>query len=253
MHATARQAIILQSLSRAGTAAVSELAREMQVSDETIRRDIKALASRGLLEKVHGGAALPHLLNEPAFQKRLATQADAKQAIAQRIAAEVVNGDALLLDTGSTTTYVARALANHSDLLVITNGTEIARTLAQGGRNRVLLAGGEVRGDDGAVFGPEAVRFIENFRVRLAILSIGALDMLDGLMVFHTGEAEFSRAAMRRAQRVIIAADHSKFGAQASVRVAPLASAHVIVTDRQPPAPFPTLLKESDVELDVVG
>lgn len=249
MHASARQAAILRALSREGSINVMDLAEQLSVSDETIRRDIKAMAAKGLVERVHGGAILPDLLREPDFQKRMAYNADAKQRIAKRVAAEIRTGDSLLLDTGTTTLYIARALAEHSDLMVVTNGSDIARTLAQAGRNRVYLAGGEIRGDDGAVFGASAIKFIEAFRVRLAILSIGALDLQDGLMDFHLAEAEFSQVALTRANRVIVAADHSKFGAQASVRVADFSAIHALVTDRRPPEPFMKRLEEAGVEV----
>ena len=249
MHASARQAQILRVLSREGTCSVMELASQLRVSDETIRRDIKAMAARGLLERVHGGAILPDLLREPDFQKRLVRNAEAKQRIAQRVAREVRTGDSLLLDTGSTTLYVARALAEHSDLMVVTNGADIARTLAQSGRNKVYLAGGEIRGDDGAVLGAAAVDFIQSFRVRIAVLSIGAVHPEDGLMDFHLAEAEFSQAAIGRANRVIVVADHSKFGAQASVRVADFSAVHALVTDRRPSDAFVARLAEAGVEL----
>jgi DeoR family glycerol-3-phosphate regulon repressor len=224
----------MRALARHGACSISDLARQLAVSDETIRRDVKAMAGKGLVERVHGGAALPQLLSEPAFAKRMERHAAAKQRIALSAAAQVRNGDSLILDAGSTTAYVARALGDHSNLLVVTNCTDIARTLVA--RNRVYLAGGELHADDGAVFGDTAYRFVEQFRVDHAVLSIGAIDHEDGLMNFHVQEAEFSRAVMRRAMRTIVVADHSKFASHAPVKVCGFADIDLLITDRPPPA-----------------
>lgn len=247
MHRSARQARIMKTLDLEGACSVTELARQLAVSDETIRRDVTAMASKGLLERVHGGVVLPQLLREPAFQKRMQHNAGAKARIARRVAAMVRNGDSLMLDTGSTTAYVARALADHSGLMVVTNCTEIAGRLA--GRNRVYLAGGELRADDGAVFGASAMRFVEQFRVRYAVLSIGAIDPRDGLMDFYLQEAEFSRAVMAQASQTLVVADHSKFGIQAPVRVCRFDQVDVLVTDHAPPGALQRCLKEAGTEL----
>ncbi len=245
----ARQSAILKAVTTRGSCSVTELAHELRVSGETIRRDIKVMARIGLVRKVHGGVSLPDLLRESSFRQRLAENAEAKQAIARVMAAQARNGDSLMMDTGSTTAYVARELRDHRDLLLITNCTEIARTLAYSNANRVMLAGGEVRGDDGAIFGAEAIRFVGRFRTRLAILSIGAIDLRDGFMDFHLEEAEFSRAVIAQADQVFAVADHSKFGRHAPVKVCALEEVDALVTDRTPPAVFAERLAEAKVRV----
>jgi DeoR family glycerol-3-phosphate regulon repressor len=245
----ARQSAILKAVTARGSCTVTELARALEVSGETIRRDIRVMARDGLVRKVHGGVSLPDQLRESSFRQRLQENAEAKQAIARLAAAEVHNGDSLMMDTGSTTLYIARELVAHRDLMVITNCTEIARTLAHGNGNRVFLVGGELRGDDGALFGGEAVRFVERFRCRAALLSIGGIDLGSGFMDFHPEEAEFSQAVIAQANRVIVAADHSKFGRQASVRVCDLSGVDALITDRPPPPAFARRLAEAEVEI----
>ena len=138
MHRTARQNAILEALGESGSATVAQLMRALDVSDETIRRDIKAMADRGLVERVHGGVILPDLRREPGFRKRMGQNAAAKRAIARKAASLIRNGDSLMLDSGSTTAYVARALSEHRELFVVTNSVEIARLLSDGQRgNRV--------------------------------------------------------------------------------------------------------------------
>ena len=247
MLRSARQANILKALGQSGACSVNELAAQLAVSDETIRRDVKAMAGRGLVERVHGGVVLPQPLSEPAFQKRMARHAEEKRRIARLAAAQIRDGDSLMLDTGSTTAYVARALAEHKDLLVVTNCTEIATRLA--GRNRVYLAGGELRADDGAVFGAAATRFVEQFRTRYAVLSIGAVDPADGLMDFHLQEAEFSRALMQRAERTLVVTDHTKFGGHAPVRVCGFEEIDLLITDRAPPPELAQRIADARVRL----
>lgn len=249
MLGPARQAAILKAVTARGSCSVAELARELKVSGETIRRDIRVMARQGLVRKVHGGVSVPDKLRESSFRQRLLENAEAKQAIARLAATQVQNGDSLMMDTGSTTTYVARELDEHHDLMLVTNCTEIARTLARGNNNRVFLVGGELRGDDGALFGGDAVRFVERFRSRLAILSIGAIDLAAGFMDFHPEEAEFSQAVIARANRVMVVADHSKFGRQASVMVCALEGADLLVTDQPPPPAFAKRLADAGVEV----
>lgn len=247
MLRSTRQATILKALDQQGACKVNELAARLAVSDETIRRDVKAMARKGLVERVHGGVMLPQTLSEPAFHKRMGRNADEKRRVAHLAARQIRNGDSVMLDTGSTTAYVARALAEHSDLLVVTNCTEIAMRLA--GRNRVYLAGGELRADDGAVFGAAAIRFVEQFRTRFAVLSIGAVDPADGLMDFHLQEAEFSRALMRRAERTLVVTDHTKFGGRAPVRVCGFEEIDLLITDRAPPPELAQRIADAQARL----
>ncbi len=249
MLGPARQSAILKAVTARGSCTVTELARDLAVSGETIRRDIRVMARQGLVRKVHGGVSMPDQLRESSFRQRLLENAEAKQTIARLAAAQVQNGDSLMMDTGSTTAYVARELGEHRNLMLITNCTEIARTLARGSSNRVFLVGGELRGDDGALFGTEAVRFVERFRCRLALLSIGAVDLDSGFMDFHPEEAEFSKAVIAQASRVIVVADHSKFGRQAPVKVCGHSDVAALITDQPPPPPFARRLAEAEVEI----
>jgi DeoR family glycerol-3-phosphate regulon repressor len=246
MDRQTRRRAILEAVSQAGQARVLELATRLRVSDETIRRDLKDLEAEGLVQKIHGAVISPEPLGEPRFDRRMSQETEAKKAIARSAAAQVRDGDAILLDTGSTTAYVARALHGHRNLLVVTNSVDIARTLATRNGNRVYMAGGELRADDGAALGVSATAFVQQFRVRLCFLSIGAIDLEDGPMDFHLEEAEFSRVAMRRAERTIIVADHTKFGRRALVSVCPLASVQTLITDQPLRAPFQDRLRRAE-------
>jgi DeoR family glycerol-3-phosphate regulon repressor len=246
MKSQDRRRAILEAISLGGEARVVDLANRLRVSDETIRRDLKGLEAEGLIRKIHGAFLPPEPLGEPRFDRRMAQEEEAKKAIARLAAAQVRDGDAILLDTGSTTAYVARALHGHRNLLVVTNSVDIARTLATRNGNRVYMAGGELRADDGAALGVSATAFVQQFRVRLYFLSVGAIDLEDGLMDFHLEEAEFSRVAMRRAERTIVVADHTKFGRRALVSVCPLSAVQTLITDKPLRAPFQDRLRRAE-------
>lgn len=249
MHPSTRHNAILKLLSANGTCSVSEFVRHLGVSDETVRRDIKALANQGLIERVRGGAMLPASVQEPDFQNRMSHHATEKRAIAQEAAGLIENGDSILLENGSTTLFVARALAQHRDLFVVSNGLEIARTLLNRQNNRVFLAGGAVREDDGAILGADAVAFVQRFRLRYVFITVGAIHPEGGLMNFYFDETEFAINALAQASHLVVVADHSKFRAQAPVRLCDIDRIGTLITDRRPPEPMVQRLKEAEVRL----
>lgn len=228
-----RHAEIMRILDGEGTVTVAALADRLGVSAETVRRDVRSLADRGSILKMHGAIGLAGASGEAPFQRRMRENAEAKQIIARAFAALVRNGDSLFLDTGTTTSFLARALAGHEQLTVITNSTDAARILALGVSNTVFLAGGEMRRDSGAVLGPEAIAFASRFRATYAIISAGAIDS-DGVMDFDFAEADFARAILSLASRRIVLTDASKFGRRGLVTVAGFDGIDEIFTDRAP-------------------
>lgn len=246
MHRSARFDAIMEALARSGSQSVADLTQKLSVSDETVRRDIKNLASKGLVERVHGGVVLPNRHIEDDFRRRIAQSAAEKEAIAELAAGEVRNGDTLMIDSGATTAYVAWALRGHRDLFVLTNSTEIARTLVGGPGNRVHVAGGEMRRDDNAVFGETAVAFFRQFRTRLAILSIGAIHPSGGFMDYHLQEAEVARCMVEQAETTMVVADYSKFSNLAPVSVCGFDAVGTLVCDRQPPEAICQLVRHHE-------
>jgi DeoR family glycerol-3-phosphate regulon repressor len=249
MFTTKRESEILQAVRLQGACRISELASRFNVSEETIRRSLKPLVSRGLVSKVHGGVVSPDRLQEPPFQRRMLENRDAKMRIASALARQIKDGDSLMFDTGSTTAYVARALADHSNLVIVTNSVEIARTLATRNGNRVYMTGGELRADDGAAFGPASLEFVRRFHVNYAILSIGAVNDCGAFMNFHLCEGEFSRAVIDQADAIIVVADHSKFGKRAPVKVCDAQEVDMLVTDGKLSRHFATTFRQSDVRV----
>lgn len=235
------QSAILDALRITGRESIASLAERLDVSDETVRRHVKDLVEQGAVHRVHGGVILAGALAEPPFSRRIKERVAAKRAIAKGVADHVSDGMTLLIDSGSTTTYVAQALLQRSGLTVITNSLEIARTLVGRGDCSVHFAGGALRADIGATIGHEAIALIREFRADLAILSMGAIDVKDGYMDFDIDEARIARTMIDRADRVVVAADAWKFTAKARVRVCSFEPVSLLVTDETPP---PQLLQQ---------
>jgi DeoR family glycerol-3-phosphate regulon repressor len=242
------QSAILDALRVTGRESITALAERLNVSDETVRRHLKDLVEQGAVHRVHGGVVLAGALAEPPFSRRIKERVAAKRAIAKAVADLVADGMTLLIDSGSTTTYVAEALQQRSGLTVVTNSIEIARTLLGRGDCAVHLTGGALRADIGAAVGHEAIELIREFRGDLAILSIGAIEPKDGYMDFDIDEARVARTMIDRADRVIVAADAWKFTAKARVRVCGFEPVAMLVTDEPPPSPLAERLEAAGTE-----
>ena len=234
MNKSVRQSEIFKLVKKHQTLTIAELAEQLNVSGETIRRNVKRLVNEGLVLKVHGGITLPFLEHEPPLLKRMATQIDEKKAIALKVATQIENGDSVIIDSGSTTAYVAQALKDHKNLTVVTNSSYIANQLAGFNENRIFLAGGELGAHDAAAYGPCAIEFISKFEAKKAILSIAALHESKGCMDHHLCEAEISQTIIKQAQMVIVATDSSKFGRTSLMKVCSLDQIDLLITDENP-------------------
>lgn len=236
MHPTRWQTAILAALRERGRAGIGDLARLLGVSDETVRRHLRALVEEGVVERTHGAVALAAGASEPPFSRRLHERAEAKRAIGRLAALQIRDGETVLIDAGSTTAYVAEALLARRGLTVVTTSLQIAATLLGRCDHRIYLAGGELRADIGGAVGPEAFAMIREFRADVAVLSIGAVNATDGLMDFDLEETRIARAMIEAARSCIVVADARKLGARARVRVCGLDRVGTLVTDAPPPA-----------------
>ena len=251
-HKTSKRQIeILGLITAQGSATIGNLAESLNVSEETIRRDAKVLETKGEVLKLHGALALPHLAGEAPFDRRIRENSDAKRAIAKRAVQFVSDGDSLMIDTGTTTSIFAQELRIKRNLTIVTNSSDIAKTLATVNGNTVYMAGGALKGDNGAAFGPPAVEFFSRFRVKHAFISIGALDAKDGPMDADLSEAEIAHMALSRADQRIILSDSSKFGKTALVKVCEFTEISHLVTNAMPDAALLQALDHAGVTVIV--
>jgi DeoR family glycerol-3-phosphate regulon repressor len=245
-----RHGEILKLLEFQGSASIAAMARQFGVSTETIRRDVRPLVEAGSVVRIHGAVGLAGQLGEAPFERRMRENAQGKKAIAQHVAGTIRDGDSLMLDTGTTTSFLARALIGHRRLTVVTNSSDIARTLATVNGNRVYMAGGELRSDSGAAFGSSAVDFVSRFFVQHAIISAGAIDPT-GVMDFDLHETEFARMVLSRGERRVVVSDSSKFGCRGFVQVCELSAVSELVTERPPSGRLAEALSEAGTRVIV--
>lgn len=246
-----RHGEILRLLGEEGMITIASLAERLGVSLETVRRDVKPLADDGSVLKMHGAVGLASMVGEAPFERRMRENAEAKRLIARMVAATIRDGEAIMLDTGTTTSFLARELLGHRRLTVVTNSSDIARTLATVNGNKVYMAGGELRSDSGAAFGISAIEFVSRFSVDHAVISIGAVDAAAGLTDYELEEAEFARMVLSRGQRSLVVTDHTKFGRQGLVRVCGFDGFSELATDRPPPADIAAALSQGGARLTV--
>ncbi|MEZ5669856.1 MAG: DeoR/GlpR family DNA-binding transcription regulator [Alphaproteobacteria bacterium] len=232
-----RQDRIVERVHQEGYTSVEDLASVFGVTPQTIRRDIGILQDEGRLRRYHGGAATVSTVENMAYTTRQVLCQDEKRAIARHVASLVPDSASLILNIGTTTEEVARALvASRAGLRIITNNLNVAAIL-QGKRDfEVYAAGGLVRHRDGGIVGESALEFMRQFKVDIAIIGISGIDADDGaLLDYDFREVQVSRQIMASARQTWLVADHTKFGRNATVRLCSLADIHALVTDRKPP------------------
>lgn len=251
MNLPPRQQSILDLVRERGYLSIEELAQQFAVTPQTIRRDINQLAEQNLLRRYHGGAAWDSSIENTAYNTRADQMRDEKQRIADAIASHVPDNASLFINIGTTTEAIARALLGHRNLKIITNNLHVASILSGKEDFEVLITGGTVR-SDGGVVGQAAVDFIEQFRVDFALMGISGIDDDGSLLDFDYQEVRVSRAIIDNARQVFLAADSSKFGRNAVVRLGPISLVTRVFTDSPPPAAVARLLSQHKVHLDLV-
>lgn len=243
---------IENAVSLRGSISVGELSELLGVSDQTIRRVIKPLVDEGKVRKVHGAIVSVERPVDAPFHSRMQLMRSEKTAIAAHVASLIGDGEALAIDTGSTSGFVAQALQSKRNLIVVTNSTFVASTLSTVPGNKVYMAGCQLRDHDGAAFDRQAFATIQRMRVNKCILSASSVDPTRGFLTYEQCEADIAEAIQDISEDTIMAVDHSKFlGDPKRVSAFQLAlrDNSFVVTDREPPPAFTGLLAGHRVQI----
>ncbi len=234
MLARQRQTLILARVREDGGVRVADLARELGVSDMTVRRDLEILDGQGLIEKVHGGAtSLPgSALFEPGFAVKSNLQEREKDAIAEAAVGLVAAGTAIGISAGTTTYALARLLVDIAGLTVVTNSVPVADVLHRAGRQdqTIILTGG-VRTPSDALVGPFAVAALQTIHLDQVFLGVHGMDPRSGFTTPNVLEADTDRALAAAGRRLVVLADSSKWGVIGISSIARLDEADTLVTD----------------------
>lgn len=250
-HLPPRQMDILEIARREGRVDVDTLASKFEVTPQTIRKDLNDLCEMDRLHRVHGGAIFPSNTVNMAYQARREIAADGKGRIATAVAEFIPDGASIILNIGTTTEQVARALCRHQELMVITNNLNVAMILSEAPGIELVVSGGMVRKADGGIVGAAAVDMIRQFKVDYAIIGASAIDEEGALLDFDYREVRVAQAILGQARKKILVADTTKFERRAPVQIGHITDLDMFVTDAQPPAEVGALCEEAGVELIV--
>jgi DeoR family glycerol-3-phosphate regulon repressor len=246
-----RRAQIVDLVRRQGFVSIEALAQRFAVTPQTIRRDINSLCDQAILQRHHGGAALASSVENIAYPERQVLCSEEKRRIAALLARHIPDHASLFINLGTTTEEVAKALLHHRGLHVITNNLHVAALLSGKQDFQVIVAGGVVRPRDRGIVGEAAIDLIRQFRVDYGVIGISGIDLDGTLLDFDYQEVRVAQAIIANARQVYLAADHTKFGRNALVRLGSLEDIDALFTDAAPPPPLQQRLREAEAALFV--
>jgi DeoR family glycerol-3-phosphate regulon repressor len=226
-----RQQAIVDLARRSGRVTVEDLSARFDVTPQTIRKDLNELCDKRLLTRVHGGAILASGVENVGYDARRTIAMEAKEEIGRATAALIPNDSSMFINIGTTTEAVARAMLQHSGLMVITNNLNVASLMRGYSQIEVVIAGGVVRHSDGGIVGEAAVDFIRQFRMDFAVIGVSAIDQDGALLDFDYRVVRAAQAIIANARSVILVADSTKFRRTAPVRIGHISQMQTFVTD----------------------
>lgn len=227
-----RQELILNTLRDSRQVTVAELSERFDVSEVTIRRDLRELAEHGYVKRAHGGAiATPVGPTTSPVIRRMNHERHCKEAIARAAAKLIQDGDAIFLGAGSTTAHLARQLVHHKDLTVVTNALNIANEFSATEEITVVVTGGILYKPELSLIGHIANQALHEVLVDKVVIAIPAISLDAGLTNDYLPEVMTDRAILEMSNELIVVADATKFGKIESALVAPLERITTLVTD----------------------
>lgn len=232
MYAPERHQQILETARANGRVEVSGLARALAVTPETVRRDLSALERRGVIRRVHGGAIpVERLGSEPGIADREGRASSQKDRIARAALDELPEGGSIILDAGTTTVRLAELLPLDRELTVVTHSIPVAHVLSSRPNINLHLLGGVVRPRTLAAVGEWTKAQIAELFVDVAFMGINGISVERGLTTADVAEASVKRAIVAASRRIVVLADHTKFGREEFAMVAPLSVVDTVITD----------------------
>src|SRR5215470_4076830 len=248
-----RRREIVEILARDGRVLVAEIARKFSTSEVTIRKDLDVLHSHGLVHRTHGGAlpAGEGALEDPSLREKERLRRKEKLRIAECAAGLVNEGHVVILDSGTTTTAIGRALRSFRKLTIITNAVNIAAELA-GSDVEVILTGGTLRKNSFSLVGPIAEDTLRRLNADILFLGVDGFDVQYGLSTPNLLEAKVNRVMAEISKTVVAVCDSSKFGRRSLSHILPPERVQHVITDHGAPKFDLKALKKAGIEVTVV-
>ena len=229
---------------------VSVLSKQFEVSEVTIRKDLKHLENKNILIRTRGGAIKKSAINSDlSIFERRKKNTDQKKAIGRLAAGLIQNGETVLLDSGTTIMELAKNLSKQIEITVITNAIDIAYQLIEYPKIKVIVPGGFLRRNSISLVGEQAAETLRNYYCDKCFLSIDGIDAHKGLLTNNLEEAHLSRIAINNSKEVIVLADSNKFENNAILCVAPLSQIDTFITDVNITKEQAQLLKQENIRL----
>lgn len=251
MKQVERHALIVERVNQAGFVTIEDLAKEFEVTHQTVRRDLKELDNENKIQRFHGGAGQHSSVSNTPYSNRKVSFLEEKQRIAEAIANEIPDHASMFINIGTTTEAIAQALMNHTGLTIITNNLHVASIMSRKDDFKIIIAGGVVRNRDGGIMGEATIDFVNQFKVDYAIIGISGIDDTGDLLDFDYQEVRVAKAIVEHSRHIFLAADHSKFGRNAMTRLGHISQVHRVFTSAPPPAPIQNILQEHNIQLTV--
>lgn len=235
---------ILKLIRVNGFMPIDELAKQLNVTPQTIRRDINQLSEEHLLRRFHGGAALGSSVENEEYSTRKVKHQAAKTQIAQLICEHIPDNASLFMNIGTTIEAVAKALiVRHQHLRIITNNIHVASIMTRRADFEVIITGGVVRPQDGGITGVATLDMIEQFKVDYAIIGASGIDADGTLLDYDYREVRAAKAMMKNARQRWLVVDSSKFGRNAMMKLCHISELNAVFTDDDPPEELRPLLQ----------
>jgi len=250
-----RRTLLTTFINDHGQATVTELADAFNVSTDTVRRDLDWLARHGAIARTYGGAVTLSGLasTDTAFADRTSVHRDAKRAIGLATAERIADGETVLLNGGTTTLAVARALGVRRNLTIVTNNLRLPGELPPASVRDVYVLGGNCRVASNVTLGPVAFPGMEGVSADVAVIGVGGVSAHAGLSTTNLQEAQMMAQMIESAQRTVVVADSSKFGRNAFAHIARLDAITALVTDTAPDPELAEVLTAAGVEIVVAA
>ena len=248
-----RRNAIIEILNEKGRVSVKELSALFSVSSVIIRTDLEELEKQDMLTRIHGGAKTSYKsYYDMGTVQRSNTNAEEKEAIAQRISKMVKDNSTIILNAGTTPLFVMRAIKDKK-VTILTNSIALALEGASNPNFRIILLGGDVDSNYQFTYGVSVLSNLEQYTADLFILSVDGVDATHGISTFYHAEAEICRSMIKHARKTVVAADYSKIGRTAFAKIGALSSVNCIVTNKKAPALCLKDFKTKGVEVITVN
>lgn len=250
MLAIERRNAIISRLNMEGKVIVTDLAKEFDVTEETIRRDLEKLDNEGIATKTYGGAVANKNLNvDLPSSVRKRTNVELKKSIAEKVQALVNDGDYIMTDSSSTAIFSVKCLKSKTRITLITNSVEILLDLTDKDDWNVFSTGGALKNGALSLMGSTAEKMVSGFHVDIAICSAKGIDMNMGITDSNEKEAQIKKAMFSAAQKRILAIDSTKFDRIAFIKVCDIEDIDVVVTDSKPEDKWIKFFEDKGIEL----